>query len=77
MRTKAYEIHVRGELPDDVLPELGGLQVSVEKPETVLRGSIRDQAALHGILQRLQSLGIEIVEMRQLPDEIQPQEAPS
>lgn len=53
VRRKWYEIHVRGELPDDVLVELGGLQVSVEEPQTVLRGSIRDQAALHGILLRL------------------------
>jgi hypothetical protein len=70
VRTKSYEIHVRGDLPDWVLLELGGLEVCLEKPQTVLRGSIRDQAALHGILQRLQSLGIELVEMRQLPDGI-------
>jgi hypothetical protein len=75
VKTKSYEIHVRGELPDDVLQELGGLQVSAEEPQTVLRGSIRDQAALHGILLRLQSLGIELVEMRQLPDETPHREA--
>jgi DNA-binding CsgD family transcriptional regulator len=68
---RSYEIHVRGELRDDVLPELAGLQATVEEPQTVLRGSIRDQAALHGILVRLQErLGIELVEMRQFPDEI-------
>jgi hypothetical protein len=52
--------------------ELGGLQVSVEKPQTVLRGSIRDQAALHRIPAAAHRLGIELVEVRQLPGEILP-----
>jgi hypothetical protein len=42
--SKSYEIHVLGQLPDDVLRELGGLRVSVERPQTVLRGHVRDQA---------------------------------
>ncbi|HSJ74780.1 MAG TPA: hypothetical protein VK899_01100, partial [Gemmatimonadales bacterium] len=66
---RSYEIHVRGELPGDVFPEPDPLQVTVEEPQTVLRGSIRGQAALHGILLRLQGLGVGLVEMRQLPDE--------
>ena len=66
---KSYEIHVHGELPGDVFPELGRLQVTVDEPRTVLRRSIRGQAALRGILLRLQRLGIGLVEMRQLPDD--------
>jgi DNA-binding CsgD family transcriptional regulator len=68
--TRSYEIHVRGELRGDVLPELDGIHVTVAEPKTVLRGSVRDQAALHGILLRLHRLGIELVEMRQFPGEI-------
>ena len=70
MRTKWYEIHFRGDLPDDVLLELSGLEVRLEEPRTVLRGAIRDQAALQGILLRLSGLGIELVEVRRFPDEI-------
>ena len=37
--------------------------------ETVLHGDIRDQAELHGILDRVQGLGLELIEVRRLPNE--------
>jgi hypothetical protein len=64
--SKTYEIHVRGQVPADVLDELGGLCLSAEEPQTVLRGPVRDQSALHGILFRLANLGIDLVEVRLL-----------
>jgi hypothetical protein len=36
--------------------------------ETILHGPVRDQAELHGLLRRLQSLGLELVEVRRLPE---------
>jgi len=36
--------------------------------ETVLHGDIRDQAELHGILDRVQGLGLELIEVRRLPN---------
>ena len=35
--------------------------------ETVLHGPVQDQSSLHGLLDRIQSLGLELVEIRQLP----------
>jgi hypothetical protein len=35
--------------------------------ETVLRGEIVDQAALHGVLDQVQALGLELIEIRALP----------
>lgn len=35
---------------------------------TILYGPVRDDAALHGLLARFANLGIQVVEMRQLPD---------
>ena len=43
------------------------LTISVHPEETVLRGSPLDQAALYGILDRIQSLGLELVEVRRFP----------
>jgi hypothetical protein len=33
----------------------------------VLSGPIEDQAALHGLLRRIESLGLELVEVRRFP----------
>jgi hypothetical protein len=44
------------------------MQASVEPVETVLHGPVQDQAALYGLLDRIQALGLELVEVRRLPD---------
>ena len=38
-----------------------------EPVETVLHGPVRDQAELHGLIDRIQALGLELVEIRRLP----------
>jgi hypothetical protein len=40
----------------------------VEPVEPVLHGPVQDQAALYGLLDRIQVLGLELVEVRRLPD---------
>jgi hypothetical protein len=65
---KSFEIHVRGLLPADVLEELDGLTTTVVPARTVLSGVVADQAALYGVLNRLQALGLELVEVRRLSE---------
>jgi hypothetical protein len=64
----SYEIRVRGRLTDSLLTAFEGMQASVEPVETVLHGPVQDQAALYGLLDRIQALGLELVEVRRLPD---------
>ena len=45
-----------------------GLSIDVRPVETVLHGDITDQAALHGLLDRVADLGLELIEVRRLPD---------
>lgn len=45
-----------------------GLSVDVRPVETVLHGEITDQAALHGLLDRVADLGLELIEVRRLPE---------
>jgi hypothetical protein len=61
-----FEIRVTGRLPEDVLEEIEGVRVSVLPVETILRGSVSDQAALHQLISRLQELGLELTEVRRL-----------
>jgi hypothetical protein len=63
----SYEIRIKGRLSDSVLAAFEGLSASVEPVETVLHGPVEDQSSLHGLLDRIQSLGLELVEIRRLP----------
>jgi hypothetical protein len=63
-----YEIRVVGVLPPEALLDFERLIASVEPVETVLHGPLRDQAALHGLLARLETLGVQVVEVRRLHD---------
>ena len=62
-----YEIHIKGRLSESVLATFEGLTATVQPVETVLHGPVQDQSSLHGLLDRIQSLGLELVEIRQLP----------
>ena len=62
-----YEIRVKGRVSDSLLPAFEGLEVTTEPVETILYGSIADQEAVHKLLIKLESLGLEVVEFRRLP----------
>ena len=64
----SYEIRVKGRLSDSLVAAFEGMRASVEPVETVLHGPIQDQAALYGLLDRIQELGLELVEVRRLPE---------
>jgi hypothetical protein len=61
-----YEIRVRGELTDALVAALSALKLRIEQTQTdaILVGDFRDQAELHGALQAMQDLGVELVEVR-------------
>lgn len=62
-----YEIRVKGRIGDSLLVAFEGLTVTTEPVETILHGPIPDQEALHELLAKIQSLGLEVVELRRLP----------
>jgi hypothetical protein len=63
-----YEFRIRGRLSEPLLARFDTLESELEPVETVLHGPVRDQAELHGIIERVQSLGLELIEVRRLPD---------
>jgi hypothetical protein len=67
-----YEIRIRGRVSEKVLQTFGSLTSDDDRVETVLHGPVRDQAELHGLLDRLQTLGLELIEVRRLPDSRRP-----
>lgn len=65
--TRRVEIRVRGTLPDGAAERLG-LEASPLSADTVLRGAVADRPALLGVLDRLRCNGIELIDVRRLPD---------
>lgn len=65
--TGDYEIHIKGRVNEAFRFAFEELTITVEPIETVLRGVNLDQAALYGILDRIQALGLELIEIRRLP----------
>jgi hypothetical protein len=70
MMTTSYELKVRGRLSRTVLDQFEqlALEADIEPVETVLHGPVRDHAALHGLLRRIEALGLELVELRRVPE---------
>jgi hypothetical protein len=61
-----YEIRVRGKLGEGVAKSFRGFEAEVEPSETVLRGSISDQAELGALLDQIEAFGLELIEVRRL-----------
>ncbi len=61
---KVYRVSVRGELGATALGAFPALSASMHGGLTVLSGSLCDQAALYGVLGQIESLGLELVEVR-------------
>jgi hypothetical protein len=62
-----YVITLRGVAGPAVRTVFADLQVTAVGETTVLAGVLPDQAALHGVLQRIQDLGLEVVNVRREP----------
>jgi len=63
-----YRIVVQGVVSEGWRRRLGGLEVTTSGPEsdeaqTTLQGRLRDQAALHGLLETLYALHLTILEV--------------
>ena len=62
----SYEIRIRGHLGATMLRAFPALRAETQGQDTLLRGAVADQAALHGVLARIEALGLELLEVRRL-----------
>ena len=65
-----YRIVVRGELSDRNAVAFEGMQMQTKDGETILTGEVVDQPHLHGILDRVNSLGLKLLSVQALPEEV-------
>ena len=68
-KPSSYQILVRGHLGATTLRAFPGLWAETQDRDTLLRGPIADQAALHGALAQIEALGLELLEVRRMPCE--------
>ena len=71
MAQHRYEIRVRGPMTPTLRSEFAQLDLtsSTAPVDTMLEGALDDAAALHGVLRRIESYGLELVEVRRLAGE--------
>ena len=61
-----YEIRVAGVLDQRWAASFDGLQIIGQGNETVIRGLLADQPALHGLLTKVRDLGLCLISVRRL-----------
>ena len=60
-----YEIQVAGQLDEVAIKAFAGLDVCARGGVTIIAGEF-DQAALHGVLERIRTLGLDLLEARRV-----------
>jgi hypothetical protein len=60
-----YEIRIAGQLDEITLRSFAGRDVTYRDGVTVITGQF-DQAALHGMLEMIRSLGLDLLEARRV-----------
>ena len=63
MTPRIYEITFAGRAPPSIIADFEDFDVTVDEDTTKLRAEL-DQAALHGAIERMQNLGLELLAVR-------------
>ena len=66
-----YLIVLRGELSERYAAAFEEMEMETNSGLTILTGEVVDQVQLHGIIDRIGDLGLELVSVQSLPEESQ------
>ena len=65
-----YELRIKGRLAQETLAWFEDLDVVIDEatspPQTVVKGPMRDQAALYGLISRIRDLGLTLLAVNQI-----------
>lgn len=62
-----YELRLDGVLDERWSAWFEGMEITNQGGETIISGTLPDQPALHGILEKVRNLGLCITTVRRLP----------
>ena len=68
-KSKSYRIVVRTEIGERFAAAFDGMDVRISEGHTIISGEVVDQAHLHGILDRINALGLELVSLQPWPED--------
>ena len=64
---RRYEIRIKGHLDDRWTDWFGGLTITLaDNGNTLLTGTVLDQAALHGLLKKVRDLGMSLISVNRI-----------
>jgi len=66
VKPATYQITVRGRLGDALVAAFDGVTAVSTTDDATVLCDIADQAALHGAFERIESLGLELLEVRRV-----------
>ena len=70
--SKVYRIVVRSELSHRYASAFEGMHMETKNGQTILSGEVKDQPHLFGILERLNSLELELLSVQALKEDAHP-----
>jgi hypothetical protein len=66
---RAYRIVVRAEIGERFAAAFEGMEVRIAEGRTIITGEVIDQSHLHGILDRINALGLVLVSVQPVSEE--------
>lgn len=71
--TATYEIRIKGRLNDRWSTWFDGMEITAaDDGSTLIRGPVADQAALHGLIQKVRDLGLPLLSLTTIRQEAIP-----
>jgi hypothetical protein len=70
-KNKAYQIVVGAEIGERFAAAFEGMEVRIAEGRTIIEGEVVDQSHLHGILDRINALGLELVSLQPVTEKPQ------
>ena len=65
-----YTIRIRGRLGATALSAFPSMVPELKDSETVLTGVLEDRSAVFGVVAQIEALGLELLELRQIQEEM-------
>jgi hypothetical protein len=65
-----YEIHIKEDIPEQWLESFDTIHIETTSTHSIIQIYLPDQAALHGLMARVRDLGLTLMSIQALPEEL-------